>query len=206
MMVARVWLSGGHFHLLLMCTPISLFFIFLLFILCPPFFFFIFVLFLLGLRPHPNTLGAPPDRAVGVEVSAVSAVAEGAYVRWPSCALLPPAGREAHVVPGYRCSQGVWKFPSNAEASSDYVGWAVRVTVLQVGTKWGQATKALLLPAARAAEGEVAGSNRVGDGTAGLAVPFQEERTRTSGAQLLLHHSTPGLQKKRRKWNEMKHN
>lgn len=64
--------------------------------------------------------------------------------------------------------------------------------VLQVGAERGQTAEALLLAAAGAAEGEVAGS----DGAAGLAVPLREERARTSGTQLLLHHSTPGIQRK----------
>lgn len=126
-----------------------------------------------------------------MEVTVVSAVAEGADVRRPPGALLPPAGREAHVVPGDRSRQRVGEFTGDAEAARDNVWRAVRVAVLQVSAERGQAAEALLLAAAGAAEGEVAG----GDGAAGLAVPLQEERTRTSGTQLLLHHSTPAQSK-----------
>lgn len=128
-----------------------------------------------------------------MEVTAVSAVAEGASVRRPPRSLLPPAGRQAHVVPGDRCRQRVREFAGDAEATRDDVRRAVRVAVLQVGTERGQAAEALLLAAAGAAEGEVTGGDR--GGAAGLAVPLQEERTRTSGTQLLLHHATPGTEK-----------
>lgn len=111
---------------------------------------------------------------------------------WPHGALLPPAGREAHVVPGDRRRQRVGEFAGDAEAASGHVWREVRVAVLQVGAERGQAAEALLFSAAGAAEGEVAGGD--GDGAAGLAVPLQEERTRTSGTQLLLHHSTAGTQ------------
>jgi len=126
-----------------------------------------------------------------VRVPAVSAIAEGADVRRPPRTLLPPAGREAHVVPGDSRRQRVGEFAGDAEAAGGHVWRAVRVAVLQVGAERGQAAEALVLATAGAAEGEVAG----GGGATGLAAPLREERTGTSGTHLLLHHSTPGIQR-----------
>ena len=117
-------------------------------------------------------------------------------MRHASRALLPPAGREARVVPGRRRGRGVREFAGDAEASGGRLRWAIRVAVLQMGAEGGQAAEALLLPAAGAAEGEVTGGDGGGDGAAGLAVPLEEERTGTSGTQLLLHHSAPGGKKR----------
>lgn len=73
-------------------------------------------------------------------------------------------------MPGDRRRQRVGEFAGDAEAAGDHVRRAVRVAVLQVSAERGQAAEALLLAAAGAAEGEVAGGD--GDGAAGLAVPL----------------------------------
>lgn len=135
-----------------------------------------------------------------MEAAAVPAVAERADVRRPGGALLPPAGREAGVLPGYFGRQRVGVLARDAEASRGDVRRAVGVAVLQVGSERGQAAKSLPLATPGAPEGEVARGERVGDGAAGLTVPLQEEGTRTSGAQLLLHHSSPGEQRNRTCW------
>lgn len=132
-----------------------------------------------------------------MEVTAVSAVAEGPDVRRSPGALLPPAGREAHVVPGDGRRQRVRKFAGDAEAARDHVRRAVRVAVLEVGAERGKAAEALLFATAGATEGEVTGSDS--DSAAGLSVPLQEERARTSRTQLLLHHFTPGAQKREKR-------
>lgn len=198
--MTHIWLSDFD---ILISSSASLFTLVLIlvfshiFIFCPSFLLvFLLLVLLVSLRPHPDTLSASPHRAVGVEVTAVSAVAERPDVRRSPWALLPPAGREAHVVPGDGRRQRVREFAGDAEAARDHVWWAVRVAVLEVGAERGQAAEALLFATAGTTEGEVAGSDS--DGAAGLSVPLQEERARTSRTQLLLHHFTPGAQRETR--------